>query len=392
METKTYIIGYGMTPFGEFYDKTGSELSSQAFREAVSNSGMSIKDIETIYFGSMVLAGDQSSLGHYCSAECGTSSSFAVVQGGNASGAAVFHQAYLAIQSGIYDCIAVIGVDKLSDYIRNGMVERLLARVIDYTWEYEMGATITSLYALLSKAHMKAFGTTEKQLAMVPAKNHRNGVNNPRAQFRRAIKLERFLQAKRIADPIGRFDPATHGDGSAVVILASSNFVKKHKNNLNIIIPVLASTHGSDRLALHHRDSLTTMNATRIAAKKAYAQAKIESKDINVAEVHDAYPIGEILAIEDLGFFEKGHGGKATEEGLTEINGQISVNTSGGIKSRADVFGATGIAQIIEIVEQMIGTANGRQVDSPKYGLTQNVFGTGALSYVHIFGENEVKT
>ncbi|MHA1685373.1 MAG: thiolase C-terminal domain-containing protein [Candidatus Heimdallarchaeaceae archaeon] len=388
---KAYIIGYGMTPFGEYYEKTGSELAAKALTDALSHSKINRKDIQTIYFGSMVLAADQSSLGHHCSAECGISSSFTHIQGGNASGAAAFHQAYLAIQSGLYDCIAVIGVDKLSDYIKNGMVEKLLAQTIDYTWEYEMGATLTSLYALLTKAHMKEFGTTIEQLAQVPVKNHKNGSNNPKAQFRREIKKERFLKAKRIADPIGRYDPATYGDGSAALILASEDFVNSYSNDLEIKIPVLASTNGSDRLALHHRDTLTSMNATKLAAKLAYSKANIEPKDIQIAEVHDAYPIGEILAIEDLGFFEKGQGGKATEEGLTEISGTVSVNTSGGLKARGDVFGATGIAQIIEIVEQMLGIAGKRQVDTPRYGLTQNVFGTGALSYVHIFGENEVK-
>ncbi|MHA1398498.1 MAG: thiolase C-terminal domain-containing protein, partial [Candidatus Heimdallarchaeaceae archaeon] len=221
-------------------------------------------------------------------------------------------------------------------------------------------------------------------------KNHKNGVNNPNAQFQREIPIEKFLNAKRISDPIGKFDPATFCDGGASVILASGEFVSRLKEN-EVRIPVLSSTQASDRIALHHRDSLSTLLATQKAAKKAYDSSGITSSQIDVAEVHDSYPIGEILAIEDLGFFKKGEGGRASEEGKTQINSQISINPSGGLKARGDPFGATGIAQVIEIVEQLTERAEKRQVDDTKYGLTQNVLGTGAMVYVNILSKEEVK-
>ena len=196
------------------------------------------------------------------------------------------------------------------------------------------------------------------------------------------------MKAKRISDPIGRFDPATHCDGSAAVIIVSDKFVKQH-SEVEQKAKIVGSAQASDKLALHHRTTLSSLMATKVASKNAYSMAKIAPEDISIAEVHDSYPIGEILAIEDLGFFPKGKGGKATIEGKTQINSDISVNTSGGLKARGDPFGATGIAQIIEIVQQINGEADKRQVDDIKFGLAQNVMGTGASSLVNIFSNME---
>jgi len=388
---KVYIIGFGITKFGELYNQGPSSLAAQALTEAITNSLVDKNQIQTVYFGSLVSSSSsQPSIGTNCIRDCNLKIPTTRIEAGNASGAAAFYQAYLGILSGIYNCTAVIGIEKLSDYVKSGVIERILGSTIDYQWEFEMGATLTSLYALLTKAHMKEFGTTSEQLASVPVKNHKNGVNNPQAQFRREIPIENFLKAKRISDPIGRFDPATYCDGAAALILASLDFIENN-SDISTKVPVLGSGQASDSLALHHRDSLTTITSTVKAADVAFSNAKLSTKDINCAEVHDSYPIGEILAIEDLGFFSKGEGGKATQDGLTELNADISINPSGGLKSRGDPFGATGVAQIVEIVEQMKGIAEKRQVSDNNYGLTQNVFGTGAMSYVNIFGKDEVK-
>ncbi|MCG3216221.1 MAG: thiolase domain-containing protein [Candidatus Heimdallarchaeota archaeon] len=385
------IIGYGMTKFGEFYEENSSSLASKALMDSINNSVIEKNEIQAAFFGSFVSSSNsQSSIGVNCINECNMSIPVSRIEAGTASGAAAFHQAYLSLLSGLYDCVAVVGTEKLSDYVRNESIERILGATIDSHWEFEMGATLTSLYAILTKAHMKEFKTTLEQLASVPVKNHKNGVHNPNAQFRREISINRFLNAKRISDPIGRFDPATFCDGSSSVILASSDFIEKH-TNLETTIPVLGAGQATDNLALHHRTSLTKLLATEYASKNAFKMADLTHSDINVAEVHDSFPIGEILAIEDIGFFAKGEGGKATENGETEINSNITINPGGGLKARGDPFGATGIAQIVEIVEQLSGRAKERQVDNKNYGLTQNVFGTGAMVYVNIFGESEVK-
>ncbi len=391
VKRNAFIIGTGITGFGENYEISAGKLASQALTRAIENSKITKESIQSTFIGSLVSGSNsQASIGANCLRESNLKTPYVRIEAGNASGAAAFHQAYLGLLSGIYDCLAVVGIEKLSDFVNVGIVERILSSTIDYQWEFEMGATLTSLYAILTKAHMREFKTTLEQLAKVPVKNHKNGVNNPIAQFRKEISIDRFLKAKRIADPIGKFDPATYCDGSAAVILASEEFILQNKD-INSKVPILGSSYASDNLALHHRDSLTELYATKTAAATAYKMANIKPENINVAEVHDSYPIGEILAIEDLGFFEKGEGGRAVEEGLTDQNGQVSINTSGGLKARGDPFGATGIAQIIEITEQLRGEAGKRQIDSINYGLTQNVMGTGALTYVNILGEEEVK-
>jgi len=387
---EVYIVGHGMTNFGEFYEKNASSLATQSLNEAITSAQISKQNIQHSYFGSLVTNSNaQSSVGAESLRECQIPTPFTRVEAGTASGAAAFQQAVLAVRSGLYDCVAVIGVENLSDFVNNSTIETILGSTIDYTWEFEMGGTLTSLYAILTKAHMQKYGTTMEQLASVPVKNHKNGALNSKAQFQKEISLERFLKAKRIADPIGRFDPATHCDGSSSVILASSDFISS--NNFDNIVKVAGIGQGVDSLALHHREQLYTLKSTRNASQIAYKMAGITAKEISIAEVHDSFPIGEILAIEDLGLFPKGEGGAITEEGKTAINADVSVNTSGGLKARGDPFGATGIAQIIEIVEQLQGQAGKRQVENIEYGLTQNVSGTGVSTYVSILTREEVK-
>ena len=386
---EVYVIGYGITKFGEHYELNPSSSAAQALSKAIQDAKISKNLIQSLYFGSLVSnRNGQSYIGAEASRECNLNIPITKIDVGNASGAGAFHQAFIAIKSGLLDCIAVLGTEKLSDFVNSSTLEKILGGTIDYQWEFEQGATLTSLYAWMTQAHMKEFNTTMEQLASVPVKNHKNGVNNPIAQFRREISLKRFLDAKRISDPIGRFDPATNCDGSAAVVIASKEFVKSH-SEIEKKVKVVGSAQSSDKISLHHRETLSSLLATQIASKKAYEMAQISSKDISIAEVHDSYPIGEILAIEDLGFFQKGDGGKATIEGKTQLNSDISVNTSGGLKARGDPFGATGIAQIIEIIQQMRREADKRQVDDIKYGLTQNVMGTGASVLVHILSNME---
>lgn len=386
---EVFIVGYGITKFGEQYSTNPSSSASTAITSAIHNAKISKDLIQGLYFGSLLSNTNlQPFVGAEAARECNLNVPISKVDAGNASGAAAFHQAFMAVKSGLLDCIVVLGTEKTSDYVNSSKIEQILGGTIDYLWEFEQGATLTSLYAWMTQAHMNEHNTTLEQLASVPVKNHRNGVNNSIAQYRREISLERFLKAKRISDPIGRFDPATHCDGSAAVIIVSDKFVKQH-SEVEQKAKIVGSAQASDKLALHHRTTLSSLMATKVASKNAYSMAKIAPEDISIAEVHDSYPIGEILAIEDLGFFPKGEGGKATIEGKTQINSDISVNTSGGLKARGDPFGATGIAQIIEIVQQINGEADKRQVDDIKFGLAQNVMGTGASSLVNIFSNME---
>ncbi|MDD5337642.1 MAG: thiolase domain-containing protein, partial [Candidatus ainarchaeum sp.] len=171
-------------------------------------------------------------------------------------------------------------------------------------------------------------------------------------------------------------------DGAAAVVLAPVEIAKKYQEQP---IEIIACAQASDTIALHSREKLSEMKATQIAARKAYEMAKITPKDVDVAEVHDCFTIAEILAVEDLGFFKKGEGGKATLEGRTGLNGEVAINTSGGLKAAGHPVGATGVKQAVELTWQLRGKAEGRQVADAEIGLAQNVGGSGATAVVHIF-------
>jgi acetyl-CoA C-acetyltransferase len=239
---------------------------------------------------------------------------------------------------------------------------------------------------MIANAHMHQYGTTRKQLAAVAVKNHRNGAKNPNAQFRSEVTLEQVLNSTRVADPLGLLDCSPVSDGGAAVILASMDVAKKLKKKP---IRVIASAQASDTIALHSRPNFTTIGSVVNAAKKAYKMAGLKPKDIDFCEVHDCFTIAEIVVTEDLGFFKKGKGGEAAEKGLTALEsagkkGAIPINTSGGLKSKGHPVGATGIAQIIELYEQLSGKAGDRQVKNAQIGMAQNMGGSGASCVIHI--------
>ena len=303
------------------------------------------------------------------------------VEGGGACGAIALMQARLAIASGMYDIVVVGGAEKMTD-VGDVQAAEILSSTADQEWESVFGATFAGLYAMMARRHMHEYGTTREHLAAVAVKNHRNGSLNPEAQYRKEISIEAVLNAPMVADPLGLFDCAPLSDGAAAVVLCVADKARKFTDT-----PVLLKGSGqaSDFLAVHDRRDLTTMDATVVAGKRAFQEAKLEPREIQVAEVHDNFTISEILAIEDLRFVEKGKGGPATADGLTALNAKISVNTSGGLKARGQPVGATGVAQAVEIVKQLRGDAGKRQVAAARYGLTHTLGGTGATAVVHIF-------
>ncbi|MFX1475256.1 MAG: thiolase domain-containing protein, partial [Promethearchaeota archaeon] len=218
----------------------------------------------------------------------------------------------------------------------------------------------------------------------VPVKAHANAVNNPFAQFRFKVSINQVLQSALVADPLRVFHCAPISDGAAALILCRGDLVKKFSGEP---VWINASTQASDTLALHSRPHLTTFRAVKSAAKLAYEKAKVEPKDIDVLELHDSFSISEIMAIEDIGIVEKGKGGSATEEGYTSMDGEKPVNPSGGLKAKGHPVGATGIAQIVELVEQLRHKAGARQIEGAQTGLALNLGGTGSTAVVHILGK-----
>jgi len=377
------IVGVGMSKFGEEWGRGYRDLILDAGSKAVGDANLSGSEIDAMFVGTMApgrlvgqehagaLLADFLGLNPIPSTRC---------EAACASGGVAFRQGYMAVASGMHDCVVVGGVEKMTD-APGGDVATALGGAGDQEWELFMGATFPALYAFLAHRHMLDYGTTEEMMAAVAVKNHKNGSHNKYAQYQNEISISDVLKSKMVASPLKVFDCSPITDGAAAVILMPLDKARKHTDTP---VQVVASAQASDSLALHDRKSLTKLAATEIAAKKAFAQAKMAPKDIDVAEVHDCFTIAEILAIEDLGFVPKGQGGKATLEGRTALNSDISINTSGGLKACGHPVGATGVKQVVEVAWQLRAQGNGRQCTGAEVGLAHNVGGSGATAVVHI--------
>ena len=379
------VIGVGLTKFGEMWDKSFRRLIAEAGSKAILDANIGGKDIDAMYIGSMssgrfvgqehvgALVADASGFSHLHIPATR-------VEGACASGGLAIREGYLSIASGMNDMVVVGGVEKMNDVGGNFATETL-ATAADQEWEAFFGVTFPGLYAMIAKRHMYEYGTTKEQLAQVAVKNHANGALNPYAQYRREITLDQALNATMVASPLGLLDCSPVTDGAASVVLCAA---EKAKDFINKPVKIVASGQGSDTLALHSRRDICTLDATVHASKMAYKQANLTPSDIDLAEVHDCFTIAEICAIEDLGFVEKGQGGKAVKNKITTLDGSLPVNTSGGLKSKGHPVGATGVAQIVEVVQQLKGEAEKRQVKDARFGLAHNVGGSGATCTVHI--------
>ncbi|MGH7418941.1 MAG: thiolase C-terminal domain-containing protein, partial [Candidatus Rokuibacteriota bacterium] len=250
------------------------------------------------------------------------------------------------------------------------------------TWEQPAGLTFPGVFALIARAHMTKYWTTEEQMAHVAVKNHRHGVLNPKAQFQKEITLEQVLGSAYVADPLKLYDCCPFTDGGAAVILVSEEIAQKRPR----AVWVLGTAAASDHMLMQDKRDLARVPATERAAAAAYRQAGLGPQDVDVVELHDCFTIAEIVATEGLGLFEPGAGGIAAEKGWTSLGGKVPVNTSGGLKAKGHPIGATGAAQIVEIATQLRGEAGPRQVDGPRVGLTHTLGGNTATVLVSLFG------
>jgi acetyl-CoA C-acetyltransferase len=383
------VVGVGQTKFDEHWEKSLRDLSTEAGALALKDARIDGKDIQSLYIGNMsagrfigqehlaALAADQAGLipipATRCEAAC-------------ASSALAFREAYFSILSGQYDIVMAAGSEKMTDLKGTDAIATLMGAG-DQEWESAIGLTFVSLYALMARRHMEKYGTTREQLAMVSVNNHRNGALNELAQFPKEITIEQVLKSPLISDPLRLLDCSPITDGAAAVILVSERIAKRFENP----IWILGSGQASDTLALHHRKSMTELLSTKVASKKACEQAGLKTKDIDIAEVHDCFSINEIIAIEDIGFCEKGKGGKFVEDGKIARDGEKPINSTGGLKSIGHPVGATGIRQICDIVKQLRGNYGKLQINGAKTGLALNIGGSGATAVVNIFGRDKPK-
>ncbi len=378
------IIGVGLTPFGEHWTQSFRDLIGKAGLAALESAKIEGKDIEAIYGGTMASGRfvGQEHIGALMADQLGLNPIPSTrLEAACASGSVALRQAYIAVASGLYDTVAVGGVEKMTE-VSTEEAGFALGGAGDQETELFHGATFPALYALLARMHMEKFGTTEEQLASVAVKNHANGVHNPNAQFQRSISIDDVMKSGYVSSPLKLLDCSPISDGAAALILCETSKARKITDHA---IEIKALEQASDTLALTGRKSLLHLDATVQAGKKAFAHAKISPSDVDFAEVHDCFTIAEVLAIEDLGFFKKGTGGKASEDGLTALDGKKPINPSGGLKAKGHPVGATGIAQACEVFAQLNNEAGKRQVQGAKVGLTHNVGGSGATCVVGIY-------
>ena len=379
---KVCVLGAGSTKYGKLDDSI-SDITLQASVGAIESAGIESKDIKAGYISNVFgVADKQVHLGPVVMSNLGISDRPSLsIESACGSGSVSFREAYANVAAGFYDVALVTGVEKVT-HTGTEWTTTYFSYCSDFFYEGQSGVSFPGLFASMARAYMNEFKATEEDFAQVAVKNHDNGLLNPKAHLRKKITVDDVMSSAVVASPLKLYDCCPFSDGASAVILCNEKFAKDHGANY---IEVIGSGRGGSPAALQGRESLTTIPSTKIAAEAAFKMAGITPKDIDFAEVHDCFTVAEIIDSEDLGFFEKGKGVEAVREGQTKLNGQISINPSGGLKSKGHPIGATGVGQIVEVFDQLTGKAGERTINNAKIGLTQNFGATGASCAVHIF-------
>lgn len=376
------IIGTGMTKFGELWKSSPRALAREAINTALHSAGIEPTQVDALFVGNMLsgILGNQANVASLFAEELGAFVPAFRLEGACASGGLALHAAINSMLAGQHRTVVVLGVEKMTDHSGEEVTDALMAAGSDE--ERMAGATFPGIYALMAQAYMQEYGVTQEELAAVSVKNHFHGSLNPKAQFQSVITVADVMKSSKIADPLKLLDCSPISDGAAAIVITTDpKLIKKHSKPVTIV----ASEVGTDTLALHTRNTFTSLGAVKAAVQKAYKKAGITAKDISVAEIHDCFSIAEAIATEDLGFAKKGQGAKDIAAGkFTLGSGATITNSSGGLKACGHPVGATGVKQIVEITEQLQGKAEKRQVKGAKIGLTHNVGGSGTVAVVHI--------
>jgi len=379
------IIGIGVTKFGELWNRSFRDLGIEAGLKAIEDAKLSGSEIDGLFIGNMSAGRfiNQQHIDALIADYSGMASKHIPatrVEAGGASGAVAFRQAVMAVASGMHDIVMVGGAEKMTD-IDDPSINSVLDATADAEWEAGMGLTFASLHAMIAQRMIYEGIATREEIASFSVNSHFHGALNPNAQFKKAITLDTVLRSGPVATPLGMFDCAPISDGAASLVLCPLEDAKKYTDSY---VKVSAVAQASDTLALFQREDITTYGATVSAAQAAYKAAGITAADVDVAEVHDTYTVAGIMALQDLGLFKRGEAGKAVLEGRCQVDSDMPVNTSGGLKARGHPVGATGVAQIVEIAEQLRGSADKRQVENAKYGVAQSSGGMGSAVVVSV--------
>jgi len=383
MSDDIVIVGAGHSKFGKRKGKGIRELAFEAVQDLMSDFNKGLDDIDASVIG---IAGEEFS-GQGAPAavivdEIGMVGKPTLrVESACATGTAGIKAAYGWIKAGFYDSVMVVGVEKMTA-VSSVRATELMARAGDVRWESPFGVSFPGYYALMASAHMAEYGTTREMLSSVGVKNHFYGAKNPLAHIQKEVSLEEAMNSIPIAYPLNLYDCSLISDGAAAVVLTKESIAKEFTDTP---IRIRGVGSGSDAMMMSERKSLTSLAGAQSAAQKAYKMAGITPDQVDVAEVHDCFTIAEIIATEDLGFFEPGQGGQAVLDQQTYIGGKVPVNVDGGLKSKGHPLGATGVSQAVELRKQLLGEAKKRQVDGAEIGLSHNVGQSGQFVNVLVY-------
>lgn len=375
---KISVLGTGHTKFGRSSRDIG-DLMAEVCIQALENSNLD--QIDAIYISnfSSNFTG-QCHLPSVLASKLGISKEITRVESACASGGLALKEASVAILSGLYDRVLIVGVEKMLEVETEKAISTLAMAASKS--ERQHGATFPALFALMAKYHFREYGTTEEHLAKISVKNHKNALKNPLAQFHKEITVDDVLSSKNVASPLKILDCSPLSDGASAVLLSNSEIDSK---NVETPVQLIGIGHDVEAIELYNRKNIATMPAVLRASKKAYKMCNLKPENVDVAEVHDCFTIAELIEIEDLGFCKKGQGKEMVDSGMTEVDGVIPINPSGGLKGKGHPVGATGISQVVEIVKQLRGDAGMRQVNNASVGLCCNIGGSGSTAIVSIF-------
>jgi acetyl-CoA C-acetyltransferase len=382
-----YVVGIGQTAVSEHWDLSLRDLAVESIIRSIKDAEIDKKSIGALYVGNM-LAGEtaeQEHLGALIADHAGLLPIDAThVESACSSGADAFRRAFLHIKSGETGCALACGVEQMTSVLTPKATVGL-AGATDADYEVAHGFSFVAINALLAKRYLHENHIKYEDLALFPVNAHRNGISNPYAMYRKKISVKEVLKASLICDPITIFDSSPICDGSAACILMDEATLEKSSIPKDNCVRVLASACATDTLTLYDREDPLVLKGSKISAEKAYKIAKIEPKDMDFFELHDAFGIMSALSLEACGFAPKGEGWKLAKEGQIAIDGEIPICTMGGLKARGHPVGATGVYQIVECVEQLRGEAGKNQVKDAEIGMAQNFGGSGATVFTHIF-------
>lgn len=379
MET-TAIKGIGQINIAEHWDKSLREMAGEAAFLAIEDANH--PNIDALFIGNMMscTANQQLHLGTMIADWIGMKHSETLaIESACSSGAAAFRSAVLAILSGQIETALVIGVEKMTDS-PTSEITASLATAADADLEVDMGVSFVALNALIMQRYMHEYGWCTKDFAYFSINAHANALHNPYARFKNLISEKSFETSPMVCDPINLMDASSIGDGAAAILLTNSRNIDSGSGK----IVVIGSSAATDTISLQNRADPLWLRAAEISSKRAYSQAGINPDDIDLFEYHDAFSIMAALSLEANGFCERGTAPKLANNGDISIKGRIPVATRGGLKARGHPVGATGIYQLVEVVQQLRGECGETQVPRNTYGMAQNIGGSGSNVVTHI--------